>query len=97
MNNYIKRVVHQTVRDRFPHLTSIGKSNFVQVVKTDEVHEQALHDERRAAYDEILLKAVGLRRVIDGLFSSNKALVGHNLLSGWFNAFRSHQSHAHIS
>lgn len=88
INGYQKRLVHQIVRSKYPNLTTLGKSTFVQVVKNDPAAEKLKREERRARFDKDLQKGVGLRHVIDALFKSRKPLIGHNLFTDLINLYK---------
>ncbi|RPB02215.1 ribonuclease CAF1 [Choiromyces venosus 120613-1] len=87
VNSYQKRLIHQVVRKTFPHLQTMGRPTFVQVIRTDPAAEKMKRDERRARFDLDLQRAIGLRHVIDALFASKKPLVGHNIFTDLINLY----------
>jgi poly(A)-specific ribonuclease len=68
-------------------LTTLGKSTFVQVVRTDPVAEGLKREERKARFHRDLQKAIGLRHVVEAIFESRKPLVGHNLFTDLINLY----------
>ncbi|TGZ80920.1 ribonuclease CAF1 [Ascodesmis nigricans] len=79
LNNYERRIIHQTIRSRFPNLSTTSKMGFVQITQSDPEAEKAIRIEKSNRTREEIDKAVGLRRVMDALRSSHKPLIGHNL------------------
>ncbi|KAG0130761.1 ribonuclease H-like domain-containing protein [Tuber indicum] len=87
VNSYQKRLIHQVVRKTFPHLQTLGRPTFVQVIRTDPAAEKMKRDERRARFETDVERGIGLRHVIDALFSSQKPLIGHNLFTDLINLY----------
>ncbi|KAI5787357.1 CAF1 family ribonuclease-domain-containing protein [Pyronema domesticum] len=79
LNGYQKRIIHQTVRSRFPQLLTVSRDTFIQVTLRDE-DEEAVHRARRLERsEESIQRGIGLRKLIDLLRNAHIPIVGHNL------------------
>ncbi|KAI5821013.1 CAF1 family ribonuclease-domain-containing protein [Pyronema omphalodes] len=79
LNGYQKRIIHQTVRSRFPQLATVSRESFIQVTLRDDDEEAANRAQRLERSEAAIQRGIGLRKLIDILRNSHIPIVGHNL------------------
>ncbi|MCJ1473203.1 hypothetical protein MMC13_001854 [Lambiella insularis] len=67
LNSYQKRLIHQLVRAEFPHLVSVSRGTFMQIIPLDKKREAALQKSKMRAFEEKLARQVGLRWIVEGM------------------------------
>ncbi|KAL1965715.1 hypothetical protein VTN77DRAFT_5215 [Rasamsonia byssochlamydoides] len=67
LNRFQKRLVHQLVQSEYPSLVTIGKPGFVQIIRYDEVREEAVKMERIRRTEERILRQTGFRWIVEAL------------------------------
>ncbi|KKA22245.1 CAF1 family ribonuclease [Rasamsonia emersonii CBS 393.64] len=67
LNRFQKRLVHQLVQSEYPSLVTIGKPGFVQIIRYDEVREEAVKMERMRRTEERILRQTGFRWIAEAL------------------------------
>lgn len=67
LNGFQKRLVHQTVRAKYPNLVSMGRGTFVQIVPFLEQREELQRQAKLKRSTERIAKNVGFRWVVEGL------------------------------
>ncbi|XP_074093669.1 poly(A)-specific ribonuclease PARN isoform X5 [Cotesia typhae] len=81
-NAYIRRIIHQEVRLRWPNKIRVdGTAQGLMVYKMGTKEEEKKKaEERREKEKEELKEAVGLSVLLRKIADSNKLIVGHNML-----------------
>jgi hypothetical protein len=64
----------------FPNLMICqSKRHFIQIVENKETTQCTLRNARKDKFDNRIEEGIGLRKVLDMIIKSQKALVGHNV------------------
>ncbi|KAG8531494.1 uncharacterized protein KY384_003123 [Bacidia gigantensis] len=71
-NGYQKRLVHQLVRAEYPHLVSISRPDFIQLLPYDKIREDAQLARKRQGVERTIAEQSGLRLVVESLCSNFK-------------------------
>jgi hypothetical protein len=56
-----------------------SKRHFIQIVENKETTQCKIRNARKDKFDNRIEEAIGLRKVLDMITKSQKALVGHNV------------------
>lgn len=67
INNYQKRLLHQIVRKEYPHLTSIGRGTFIQLIPYDEKREEGAREDKARLLRERIAQQTGFRWIVEGM------------------------------
>ncbi|KAI1957004.1 hypothetical protein LOZ58_005926 [Ophidiomyces ophidiicola] len=71
ITNFHKRLVHQLVRSEYPGLVSIGKSNFVHVIRYNQKREDKILEERLIHVRERIYSQTGFRWVVEAMIGGD--------------------------
>ncbi|KAH8705276.1 putative CAF1 family ribonuclease [Talaromyces proteolyticus] len=67
LNRFQKRLVHQLVEKEYPSLTSIGRTDFVRIVKYDQKREEGILQQKLQRVEKRLVSERGFMWIIDAL------------------------------
>lgn len=71
LTRYEKRLVHQLVRNEYPHLVSLSKRGFIQIIFLDQEREDRIAADRKREMNERIGRQKGFRWVIEALHGSD--------------------------
>lgn len=71
LTRYEKRLVHQLVRNEYPHLVSLGKRGFIQIIHLDQEREDRIAADRKREMYERIGRQKGFRWIIEALQGSD--------------------------
>ncbi|KAK2794900.1 hypothetical protein FQN50_009824 [Emmonsiellopsis sp. PD_5] len=86
VNNYQKRLIHQLVRAEYPHLVSIGRSTFIQIIPYDKQREEYFRHDKTRSLQEKIVQQTGFRWLVEGLVGGDLSNIDPNIFMGCTNS-----------
>ncbi|KAK9245023.1 CAF1 family ribonuclease-domain-containing protein [Lipomyces tetrasporus] len=88
-NSYQKRIVHQMLRQSYPHLCGLGRHNFIQIRRKSS-NNSTEHAKRVEKYNNLMSEAneyAGVRHIFDHISRAKVPVVGHNVFVDLINIY----------
>ena len=79
-NSFLRRIIHQTVRNEFPTLYVSSTGNDMHIRDVTDAERADLEERKRMEMERCAKEAKGFRRVLDCIVRQRKPVIGHNLL-----------------